>query len=68
LKIEGSNGHGKKGYGGFYHFVGGYFNPQELEGRNGVVLDRWCEENNLPYVTGKTFSELVEKLKTFKRS
>jgi len=65
LHIEGSTGHGNKGFGGTYNFVGGYFNPDELVGRDNVSLDIWCESNNLKYVTADNFPELVLKLSTF---
>lgn len=67
LMIEGGQGHGKKHYGSKYHFVGTYMNPNELEDRNNISLEVWCEQKNIPYVFASTFNELVEKLEKFDR-
>lgn len=65
LRIEGSSGHGNPLYGGRYNFVGGYFNPSELEGKEGTSLDIWCDKNGLDYVTADTFEDLVTKLEDY---
>lgn len=68
LKIEGGEGHGKSYLGGTYNFVGTYLNPTELEGREGQSLEKWCEKNEIPFVTAKTFDELIKKLEIFDRT
>jgi len=66
LRIEGGQGHGEKYLGGTYKFVGGYFNPTEMEGRRGQALEKWCEDNRIPYVEADTFEALVTKLESIK--
>lgn len=67
LLIEGGQGHGNKALGGTFKFVAGYFNPTELDGRSLMSLEKWCEEQSLPFVTGHTFEEIVQKLETYTR-
>ncbi len=67
LKIEGGEGHGKRGLGGRYSFVATYISSYELEGRGEMSLDIWCDQNNIPYIHSKTFEDLCEQLETFDR-
>ena len=67
LKIEGYEGHGKIGYGGQYAFVATYISSNELEGRNGITLDNWCKQKNIPFIHANNFEDLTEQLKTFDR-
>lgn len=62
LTIEGGSGHRNRSIGGTYKFVGGYFNPTEMEGRDLYSLEKWCDHKELTYVTADTFEELVTKL------
>ena len=62
LTIIGGDGHGRNRMGGKYLFVGGYFRPDQLEGRESKSLDIWCDDNKLDYVTANTIEELVTNL------
>ena len=67
LKIEGYEGHGEIGWGGQYAFVATYICSDELEGRNGITLDIWCEQKNIPFIHANNFEDLIEQLEKYDR-
>ena len=67
LIIEGYKGHGVIDVGGTYKFVLTYISLAELNEREFVCLEKWCEQKSIPFIYSETFQDISEKIKKFNR-